>query len=100
MISKTLLGILGFKSPEGLGSLFSLGQLFAPDAAAAASEKAGSAEPPAPAAAPRGRPEDLIGPRPGRLCRLGRRGTQPLASLAVLEIKSPTRPSAEFLFLP
>lgn len=49
MLSKTLLGILGFKTPEGLGTLFNLGQLFGADAAAEA-EGAGSTAPPAPPA--------------------------------------------------
>lgn len=53
LLSKALLGVLGFKSPEGLGTLFSLGQIFAPHAdggavaedAAAAEEKAAPALP-------------------------------------------------------
>jgi ferric-dicitrate binding protein FerR (iron transport regulator) len=48
LLSKALLGVLGFKSPEGLGSLLSLGQIFAPHLDGAAEEAAAAPAPPVP----------------------------------------------------
>lgn len=49
LLSKGLLGILGFSTPEGLGSLFSLGRLFGE---AGAADPAAAPQPPVPPAAP------------------------------------------------